>query len=182
MRTDAPWSIAATPSSPVSHAVACVAKPHREDGGAQFPAAATTAPAADTRRDIATAAPNGDVLELVELPRTVLAPSAYTIIVGLRMVRQAGLLVRRDRLEIATAVSCRDKEPNENADSATVDEFSVLDLHPVFFGRLRLCGDLLVRRSVFSEVLNDRLDRFRADFCIKGDGGHFLGAVTRAAS
>src|SRR5947209_19696161 len=37
------------------------------------------------------AAPNGGVLELVELPRTVLAPSAYAIIAGLRMVRQARL-------------------------------------------------------------------------------------------
>jgi len=35
--------------------------------------------------------PSGGVLELVELPRTVLAPNAYAIIAGLRMVRQAGL-------------------------------------------------------------------------------------------
>ena len=35
--------------------------------------------------------PSGGVLELVELSRTVLAPTAYAIIAGLRVVRQTGL-------------------------------------------------------------------------------------------
>jgi len=35
--------------------------------------------------------PSSGVLELVELLRTVLAPNAYAIIAGLRMVRQTGL-------------------------------------------------------------------------------------------
>jgi len=39
------------------------------------------------------------------------------------------MLVRRDELEVAPAISCRDEKSNQNADSPTVDMIHLAQVH-----------------------------------------------------